>query len=315
MRADTAFRVVGLCVTVVLTGCAYVGTPKPPTLDIPSRVNDLRAGEYGSKILVEFTLPPLTTEGLGLTGLQAIELRVAAVGSERSYSVPAKQPGTVRYDFPVKDWAGKQATLTVRATGPKGKTSEWSNPVLLPVGTPLATPTNLQIAAIPEGVRMTWSGGPGHYWIFRAPGDATPTKMAESDQADYVDSTVDWGSPYKYFVLAVDGPLRQSDISEVVSITPLDTFPPAVPAGVTGVAGASTIELAWERNTESDFSGYHIYRSVDGGAFERVAGPIEAPTYSDRAVDAGKKYVYAVSAIDNANNESARSMVAEVTAQ
>src|SRR6185295_2338985 len=102
----------------------------------------------------------------------------------------------------------------------------------------------------------------------------------------------------------VDGALRQSEISEVVSILPLDTFPPAVPVGLTAVAGVNTIELAWERNTESDFTGYHIYRSVDDGAFERVAGPIAAPTYSDRAVKPGKKYAYAITAIDNASNES-----------
>ncbi len=299
----------------MLAGCAYVGDPKPPTLDIPSRVTDLRAAEYGAKILVGFTVPPLTTEGLGLTGVESIELRVTAGTSAQSYQVPATEAGAVRYDFPAKDWVGREVTLTVRATGPKGKTSEWSNSALLPVGVPLPTPANLRTVAVPQGVRLTWSGPPGHYWIFGALNDAAPAKIAESGTAEYIDTTVDFGYPYKYFVQAVDGALRQSEISEVVGITPLDTFPPAVPAGLTGVAGVNAIELAWERNTESDFTGYHIYRSVDGGAFERVAGPIEAPTYSDRAVEADKKYAYAVTAIDNASNESARSMVVEVTAQ
>jgi predicted phage tail protein len=141
------------------------------------------------------------------------------------------------------------------------------------------------------------------------------TKMAECDATEYVDTTVDFGFPYKYFVQAVESPLRQSEISEVTSVIPLDTFPPAVPVGLSAVAGTNAIELAWQRNTENDFSGYHVYRSVDGGAFERVAGPIDSPTYSDRAIEAGRKYAYAVSAIDNASNESERSMVVEVTAQ
>jgi len=47
--------------TALMAGCGYPGEPKPPTLEIPSRVIDLRAAEYGSNILVEFTLPPLTT--------------------------------------------------------------------------------------------------------------------------------------------------------------------------------------------------------------------------------------------------------------
>ena len=260
-------------------------------------------------------MPPLTTEGLGLTGIASIELRVAAGASGQSYQVPATQAGAVRYDFPAKDWVGREVTLTVRATGPKGKTSEWSNPVLLPVGAPWPTPANLQIATVPQGVRLLWSGAPRHYWIFRALNDAAAAKIAESDAAEYIDTTVDYGSPYQYFVQAADGALRQSEISEIVGITPVDTFPPAVPAGLTAVAGANAIELAWERNTESDFASYYIYRSVDGGAFERVAGSIETPTYSDRAVEAGKKYTYAVTAIDNTGNESARSMVVEVTAE
>ncbi len=130
-----------------------------------------------------------------------------------------------------------------------------------------------------------------------------------------MDTTAAFGYPYRYFVQAFEGESRQSEISDVISITPLDTFAPAVPAGLTAVAAVNSVELAWERNTEDDFVGYHIYRSTDGRAFERIAGPIEAPTYSDHAVEAGKKYSYAVTAIDNAGNESRRSEPAEVTAQ
>lgn len=303
------------CAAVLLSGCAYVGDPKPPTLDIPQRVTDLRAIEYGAAILVGFTLPPLTTEGLGLSGVESIELRATAGASEHSYQVPAAETGAVRYEFPAKDWVGREVTLNVRATGPKGKTSDWSNSVLLNVGPPLPAPTNLRAVAVPEGVRLTWNGAPGHYWIFRGLNDAAPAKNAESDTAEYLDTTVDYGAPYKYFVQAVGGALRQSEISEVVGITPVDTFPPAVPSGLSAVSGVNAIELAWERNTESDFTSYYIYRSVDGGPFERIAGSIVAPTYSDRAVETGRKYAYAVTAIDAAGNESARSMVVEATAQ
>jgi hypothetical protein len=302
-------------VTVVFTGCAYVGDPKPPALDIPSRVTDLRAAQYGAKVLVEFTLPPLTTEGLGLTEVQSVELRAAAGGSVQNYSVPAKGPGPVMFDFGAQDWTGKQVTLLVRATGPRGKTSDWSNPVSLAVGIPLAAPAGFQATAVPQGVRLTWSGMAGHYRIFRGAGDATPVPLADSDKAEYLDATANFGYPYKYFVQAIEGELRQSEISEVTGITPLDTFAPAVPAGLSAVAGVGAVELAWERNTEDDFVGYHVYRSIEGGAFERIAGPIDAPTYSDRAVEAGKKYSYAVTAIDNAGNESERSAAAEVTAQ
>lgn len=297
------------------SGCAYVGDPKPPTLDIPARITDLRAAQYGGKILVEFTVPPLTTEGLGLTGLQTAQLHAAAGPSAKDYDVPATGPGAMHYDFPSQEWAGKQVTLTVRATGPKGKASEWSNTFPLPVGAPLPPPASIRATTAPEAVRLTWSSAASHYWIFRAVSDAPMAKLAEADKTEYVDTNIEYGTAYQYFVQAIDTPLRQSELSEAVSITPRDTFPPAAPVGLAGVPGVNSVELVWERSEEGDFLGYHVYRSVDGGAFERVAGPIPAPTYSDRAVAIGRKYAYAITAIDITGNESARSIAVEITAQ
>jgi hypothetical protein len=300
---------------VLLSGCAYVGDPKPPTLDIPGRITDLRAAQYGGKILVEFTVPPLTTEGLGLTGLRTAQLHAASGSFAKDYDIQASGPGAVHYDFSAQEWAGKQVALTVRTTGPKGKASELSNVFQLPVGTPLPPPADMRAVTVPEAVRLTWSNAAAHYWIFRSVGDAPMAKVAESDKPEFIDSSVEYGTSYKYFIQAIETPLRQSEISEAVNITPRDTFPPAAPAGLAGVPGVNSIELVWERSEEGDFLGYHVYRSVDGGMFQRLAGPIPAPTYSDRAVELGRKYSYSVTAIDTSGNESARSALVEVTAQ
>jgi fibronectin type 3 domain-containing protein len=304
-----------LSAAVLFSGCAYIGDPKPPALDIPGRITDLRAAQFGGKILVEFTVPPLTTEGLGLTGLEAAQLHVAAGSSAKDYTVSATGPGAVHYDFPAQEWAGKQVTLTVRATGPKAKMSEPSNAFQLPVGQPVPPPADIRAIVVPEAIRLTWSSPSAHFWIFRTANDAPMTKLAESDKPEYVDNAIDYGSDYKYFIQAMDTPLRQSELSKAVSITPRDTFPPATPVGLAGVPGVNSIELVWERSEEGDFQGYHVYRSTDGGAFERIAGPIPAPTYSDRAVEIGRKYSYSVSAIDITGNESGRSALVEVTAQ
>ena len=95
----------------------------------------------------------------------------------------------------------------------------------------------------------------------------------------------------------------------------MDTFPPAVPEGLSAVPTPQSIELAWTRNTESDFRGYNIFRSVDNGPFEKIASLIEAPTFSDSMIEAGKKYRYTVSAVDLTGNESPRSQPADATAQ
>ena len=261
-----------------LAGCAYVGDPKPPALDIPTRITDLRAVEYGDKIVVQFTIGPLTTEGLALTDLKAVELRAAAGASPEIIQVPAKGPGPVDFELPAQDWVGKPVTLTVRATGPKGKASEWSNPVTLAVGVPLATPADLKVVSVPQGVRLTWLGSFGsgenaRYRIFRGAAEAMPERLAESDKPEYIDATVDRGSPYRYFVQALVGELRQSEISAIVGITPEDTFPPAVPAGLTAVAGVNSIELAWERNTGRRFrrlSGVSLDRRRRAGENRRA---------------------------------------------
>ncbi len=309
-------RAAALLWFVWLTGCAYLGPPKPPALYIPTRITDLRAAEYGDRIVVQFTIGPLTTDGLALKSVKTVEVRVAVGNSPQILHVPATSPGPVDHDFPAKDWVGKQVTLTVRATGPKGKAADWSNSVTLAVGEPLATPADFKAVADPKGVRLSWVGSAEErYRIFRGAGDAMPQQLAESDKAEYVDTTVDFGSPYRYFVQAVAGEQRQSGVSPIVGVTPADTFPPAVPAGLIAVAGVNSIELSWQPNTEDDLAGYQVYRSPAGGAAERIAGPVDAPNFSDRTVEIGKRYSYTITSIDRTGNESAHSAAVEVTAQ
>jgi hypothetical protein len=296
---------------LALAGCGYVGPPLPPALDIPSRITDLRVIEYGDQIVAEFTIPPLTTEGLPLKNVRSVELRVG----EKSFAVPATGPGPLRYEAPSQEWIGKDATVMVRATGPKGKTSDWSNPRTLPIRPPLAKPTDVKVTNVEQGVAVKWSGTSAHYRVLRASGDQEPQQVGESDHPEYVDATIEYGVTYRYYVQAIAGELQQSEVSNPAAVTTEDTFAPAVPAGVTAVAGVNTIELAWERNTEPDFKGYNVYRSVEGGPFERIAESIEAPSYTDRKVEAGKKYRYAVTAVDLKGNESPRSAVQEATAQ
>ena len=83
----------------------------------------------------------------------------------------------------------------------------------------------------------------------------------------------------------------------------MDRFAPAVPGGLTALAGVSTVELAWERNTEPDLQGYVVYRGLGDGKLEKLS-PVEAPSYSDKAIEAGKTYRYAISSIDRYGNES-----------
>jgi hypothetical protein len=316
-------RVLLAFATLLLAGCAYIGGPKAPSLEIPSAVTDLRAAEYGDRIIVQFTIPMLTTEGDPLKSLRSIDLYAGPANSPFNinawsetatrYSVPPSGPGSYAFDrVPVQDWVSKNIALAVRATGPKGKVSGWSNPAVLSVGPPLARPADLQAANTKDGVRLTWVGStaPGaalKYRVYRWVGEERQMPIADTNAPEYLDTSAQFGTEYHYMVMALEDETRQSEVSQIETITPKDIFPPAVPAGVTASAANNAIELAWVRNTEPDFRGYNVFRAEGNSPFENIAMLIDVPLYRDAKVEPGKMYRYEVSAVDLLGNESERS--------
>ncbi len=300
----------------LLSACGYVGPPQPPTLDIPVTITDFRAWEYGDNIEIAFTLPALTTENLPLTGVRSIELRIGENPADsKLVGLPIAKPGPVTAQVPAQAWIGQTILLAVRATGPKGKPSAWSNPASLLVIQPLATPSTPKPQNVAKGVELTWTGTGPRYRIFRAEGDGQPQQLADSAGPPYLDETTSYGIRYRYRVQAIAGDRQWSVVSEAAEITPVDTFPPAVPEGLSAVPTPQSIELAWTRNTESDFRGYNVFRSIDNGPFEKIASLIEAPTFSDSKIQSGTKYRYTVSAVDLTGNESVQSAPVEAAAQ
>lgn len=296
----------------LLSACGYVGPPMPPTLDIPVTITDFRAWENGNNIEFAFTLPNKTTENMDLTGVRSIELRI---GENQPIGLPIAKPGPVTGQVPAGEWIGKTIVLAVRATGPKGKASDWSNPASLAVIPPLAAPSAPKAQSVAQGVELTWTGSGPRYRIFRAEGNAQPQPLSDSEVPRFLDESTTFGARYRYQVQAIAAANQWSALSDAAEITPVDTFPPAVPEGLSAVPTPQSIELAWTRNTEPDFRGYNIYRSMDNGPFDKYASLVEDPNFSDSKIEAGKKYRYAISAVDLTGNESARTAPVEVSAQ
>jgi fibronectin type 3 domain-containing protein len=115
-------------------------------------------------------------------------------------------------------------------------------------------------------------------------------------------------------VQAISGEKYQSEVSDPKVIVARDVFPPAVPTALTAITGVNTVDLAWNRNLEADFKGYHVYRALEDGPFTRIAELLPAAAYSDGKLESGKRYRYVVTAVDVNGNESARSQVAEAIA-
>jgi hypothetical protein len=145
-----------------------------------------------------------------------------------------------------------------------------------------------------------------------------------------LDSSIRFGQVYEYRAqrvarIPVEGKTLElaGELSAPVRVEARDIFPPAVPTGLAAVATASengagnapqyAIDLSWQPVTDSGLAGYAVYRREGDGGWQRIspAGPLVPPAFHDSQVQPGHSYIYAVSAISQGGNESARSAETE----
>ena len=141
-----------------------------------------------------------------------------------------------------------------------------------------------------------------------------PLNASPLQASPYEDARVEFGVERCYVVRTVDtldGFPVQGEASPLACVTPIDTFPPARPAGLMAVGDERAISLIWAASTEEDLGGYLILRgrASDETLQRLIQVPILETTYLDTTVEPGVRYVYAIVAVDTATppNESAPS--------
>lgn len=112
----------------------------------------------------------------------------------------------------------------------------------------------------------------------------------------------------------------ESEPTPRTCVRPVDVFPPAPPSGLAAVAGEGAISLIWEPSNELDAGGYLVLRGAAGDATLQPLTPLPIfeTSFRDAAVSAGRRYVYAVVAVDDRlpiGNMSAPSGRVEETAR
>jgi hypothetical protein len=297
-----------------LAGCASIAPPYPPSLNLAARVTDLSAVQRGGQIYIQFTMPALTTEGLPVKGIPEADLRIGPSALkfdmknwlETAIELPP-QEGKTLYTTPSGPYVGKDVVIALRLKNRGGHDAGWSNFVALSITESLARPENIKVQATANGVEISWTGSAPNYRIYRKTDTGDFAPLGETKQSPYLDTTAEFQKHYTYFVMGFRAS-SESDLSDEKTITPIDIFPPAVPAGLTAILGTKSIELNWTRDTEPDLAGYRVYR--DGAL---IAGAVLSTSYSDRTVQPGVRYHYAVSAYDQTGNESERSAPIEAT--
>lgn len=310
---------------VLACGCGSLGDPRPPLANLPEPIRDLSARQFGDVLVISWTSPLRTTEGLPAreTGFTLWAVEVGAVDSAladetiTAYRRPVKTleatdleavaPGDrVEVRSPLHDWTlGQPAILVVTASNRVGRDAGYSNHVPIQPLRPPEAPLLYPPAVTEDGVALGWrpSARAEEYSIDRAT-DGNPdfTTLESVSAAEYLDRTARLGVTYRYRLR----PSRMSDAgsieglpSETVSVTPRDVFPPSPPAGLRAVRTPTAVELSWLPNEEPDIAGYRVLR---GGA--ALTSVITESSYSDSSAVPGTPYEYEVMAVDTEGNES-----------
>ena len=136
-------------------------------------------------------------------------------------------------------------------------------------------------------------------WTVTPPMPLNPSPIAAMTLTD----TVDLDRERCYQVRAVRGTppnTIEGDPSQTC-FTPVDVFPPAPPQGLVAVADEGGISLIWQPNAEVDIGGYLVLRgeASDATLQPLTDAPVIETRFRDTHVVSGKKYVYAVVAVDS----------------
>jgi hypothetical protein len=228
------------------------------------------------------------------------------------------------YKLSGKDFLSKKYTFGVRVKDKKRYSSFSVLVSLKPMVLPLP-PTEVAAAVFPDWIEITWKpplenrdqSSPANvkgYNIYRSEDEAEPQRLNARliEREKYVDRTFGFGQTYRYFVRASAtdiSPYLESEDSEGMTILAKDTFAPESPKGLISVAGQDVLAISWDANVEEDLVGYRVWRRVEEAKEFRLLtpDPIKENAYYDRAVEKGKMYAYAVTALDKSGNESQKS--------
>lgn len=254
-----------------------------------------------------------------------------------------KNAGDVLTYTDTLELAGEPARLryAVRYVNAAGQRAAFSNFLLIEPAAKVALPPTLFVTGNEVGedaITISWQPPPANidgstpvnllgYNVYRSEDSESDSGGAPLNSqlvsgTQYSDRNFKFGNKYRYFVrsvsLGTEGGQVESLNSNAITIAPVDTFKPAAPTSLTLAAGPGRISLFFPANTEPDIAGYNIYRSTNPDLpkdqwTKLNAEALDRTTFQDEKVEAGTKYYYYVTAVDQAGNVSEPSEVKSET--
>jgi hypothetical protein len=172
--------------TVGLAGCGVPGVPKPPSLELPQPVTDLRAVRKGNSVYLDWTLPSETTDRLVLQHLgptrvcrslnvamsecanpagevPALPLPGARSQSTKSAGPPTKIQANYTDNLPralLVENPGVQIFYAISVLNENRRSGGISNVVVVPATAALPPPSGFGAQITAEGVVLSWTSVP-----------------------------------------------------------------------------------------------------------------------------------------------------------
>lgn len=224
--------------TAALVGCGVPGVPKPPSLDLPQPVTDLRAVRKGDRVYLVWTVPSETTDRLAVRHVgptrvcrsldaamnecaspvgevSAPQLPGAGSQQTKSVKVAARMQANYTDNLPARllvEAPGAQISYAISVVNRNGRSAGISNTVQVPAVVALPPPSDFRAQATAEGVVLSWTGiphdheAPGlrhSYRVYRRlKGKDTDTVAGElpldTFATQLVDHTFEWEETYSY---------------------------------------------------------------------------------------------------------------------
>jgi fibronectin type 3 domain-containing protein len=144
---------------------------------------------------------------------------------------------------------------------------------------------------------------------------SSPGTITANSFASKVDFTTG-ATPYSVAIGDVDGDSKpdmivtnngSNTVSVLRNVLGTGKIPPSAPQNLTATAGNGQVTLKWNKNTESDFLRYRIYRGTSSGTEIKVdstSNGIADTTRINTGLTNGTTYYFRITAVDSAGFES-----------
>ncbi len=238
-------KILAICL-LVLAACGKRGDPHPPVPAIPKATSDLLVAQRGTKVILTWSYPSLTTAGKSLPGFRRVTV----------YRYVEENPVPV---------AGQTPDAIVPGDAAATKTDPLALFAKIPPIAPMQFNRLKQTVDSIEGARL--------------PGASVGAKLQYEDTPPLHAKA---GQPVRLtYAVVTFGQSARSDLSNLATIVPLDA--PGPPGGVAAAAKPQGIVLSWNAPEKSAsgagkplVTGYNVYRLPAAQPGDDLGTPVNA---------------------------------------